>query len=159
MLTVDLRETPLATSWVCETDGVVVAHGPARHGLQWVNGAPRAGKQALLAIALGDRTASSVRLIFQDAGPVLRVGEVFLYGPEETAQPRAGDAAAAGALAAARAGDWTGAVAGYAEAVRLEPDRASLHACLLRARWRAQGRRRLDVESLDDGGPALVAPR
>jgi hypothetical protein len=159
VLTVDLAETPLATPWVCEVDGVVVARGPARHGLQWVNGAPRAGKQALLTVVLGDRPASSVRLVFQDAGPVLRVGEVFLYGPDEAALARAGDEAASRGLARARAGDWSAAVAAYAEAVRLEPDRASLHACLARAAWRARGRRRLDVESLDDGGPALVGSR
>lgn len=167
-LTVDLQETPLAVAWVCEADGVVVARGPARHGLQWVNGAPRAGKQALLAIPLDDRTASSVRLIFQDAGPVLRVGEVFLYSPDEASlygpddhlEPqRAGAAAAERALESVRAGDWDAAVAAYAEAVRHEPERASLHACLLRARWCAGSRRFLDVESLDDGGPALVAPR
>ena len=122
-LTVDLGASPLATPWVCEVDGVVVARGPARHGLQWVNGAPRAGKQALLAVPLGDRwAASSVRLIFQDAGPVLRVGEVFLYGPDEPALPRAGDEAASRGLAAARAGDWSAAARSYAEAVRLEPD-------------------------------------
>jgi hypothetical protein len=157
--TVDLGASPLATPWVCELDGVVVARGPARHGLQWVNGAPRAGKQALLTVALGNRWASSVRLIFQDAGPVLRVSEVFLYGPDEDARPRAGEASAAAALASARAGDWTGAAASYAEAVRLEPERASLHACLARAVWRSRGRRHLDVESLDDGGPSLVSPR
>jgi hypothetical protein len=158
-LTVDLGASPLATPWVCEIDGVVVARGPARHGLQWVNGAPRAGKQALLTVPLGDRWASSVRLIFQDAGPVLRVGEVFLYGPDQDEWPRAGDAAAASALASARAGDWMAAAASYAQAVRLEPERASLHACLARAAWRSRGRRRLDVESLDDGGAALVGAR
>jgi hypothetical protein len=158
-LAVDLLETPLATPWICEVDGVVVARGPARHGLQWVNGAPRAGKQALLTIPLGDRSASTVRLVFQDAGPVLRVGEVFLYGPDEPALPRAGDDAASRGLGLARAGEWSAAVQAYSEAVRLEPERASLHACLARAAWRLRGRRRLDVESLDDGGAALVGAR
>ncbi len=158
-LTVDLGETPLGAAWVCEADGVVVASGPSRHTLQWVNGAPRAGRQALLTVPLGDRPASSVRLIFQAAGPVLHVGEVFLYGPDEPERPRAGEPAAARALEAARGGDWAAAGAAYTEAVRLEPERASLHACLLRARWRTMGRRVLDVESLGDGGPALVAPR
>jgi hypothetical protein len=157
VLAVDLVETPLAVPWIAEVDGAVVARGPARHTLQWVNGAPRAGKQALLAIALGDRTASSVRLVFQGPGPVLRMGEVFVYGPDEPERPRAGEAAAARGLEAARRGDWTGASHAYAEAIRLEPDRASLHACWARATWRMHGRRRLDVESLDDGGPALVA--
>lgn len=158
-LTVDLVETPLATPWVCEVDGALVARGPARHGLQWVNGAPRAGKQALLAVVLGDRSASSVRLVFQDAGPLLRVGEVFLYGPDEPVLPRAGDEAAARGLASARAGEWSAAAQAYAEAVRLEPERASLYACLSRAAWRSRGRRHLDVESLDDGGAALVGAR
>ena len=166
VLTVDLHESPLSVAWVAEVDGFVEARGPLRDTLQWVNGAPRAGKQALLTIPLGDRTGSSVRLIFQGPGPVLRVGEVFLYGPDETPlygpdehyePPRAAAVAAERALASARAGDWDAAVAAYAEAVRLEPERASLHACLLRARWRAAGRRVLDVESLDDGGNGLVA--
>ena len=49
--------------------------------------------------------------------------------------------------------------ASYAQAVRIEPDRASHHAAWARARWRAASRRWLDVESLDDGGPALVEAR
>src|SRR4030095_59528 len=76
-----LPQPPLPVPWVCALAGAVVARGPLRHTLQWVNGAPRAGKQALLVVALGDRAASSVRLVFQDAGPVLRGGEGFLYGP------------------------------------------------------------------------------
>ncbi len=159
VLGVDLRRSPLAVPWILESDGVVVAEGPARHGLQWVNGAPRAGKQALLAIPLGDRRATELRLIFQGVGPVLVLSEVFAYGPDETPHPGAGLASAERALRFARAGDWQEAVAAYAEAVRLEPDRAAYHACLARARWRAAGRRHLDVESLDDGGPALVLPR
>jgi hypothetical protein len=158
-LAVDLQQTPLGVSWVCEADGAVVARGPVRHALQWVNGVPRAGRQALLTIVLGDRPASAVRVIFQEAGPVLRVGEVFLYGPDEDVRPRAGVEREVLGLAAARAGDWSIAAQAYADAVQLEPGRASLHACLLRARWRAGGRRRLDVESLDDGGEALVAVR
>ena len=134
--------------------------GPARHGLQWVNGAPRAGKQALLAIA-ARRAARrpSVRLVFQDAGPPLRRGRGLRLRAGRGERPRAGEPAAARALASARRGDWAAAVGAYAEAVRLEPERASLHACLARARWRAGGRRILDVESLDDGGPELVSPR
>jgi hypothetical protein len=167
VLTVDLHESPLGVPWIAEVDGVVEARGPMRHTLQWVNGAPRAGKQALLTIPLGDRMGSSVRLIFQGAGPVLRIGEVFLYGPDEASlygpsmefePPRPATLAAEQALASARAGDWDAAAASYVEAVRHEPERASLHACLLRARWRAAGRRVLDVEGLDDGGPELVLP-
>jgi hypothetical protein len=159
-----VRDRDPATGWasplgIMRGSGLDVRLSAPRRGLQWVNGAPRAGKQALLAIPLGDRPASSVRLIFQDAGPVLRVGEVFVYGPDEPLRPRAGESAAARALESARRGDWTAAAFAYAEAVRLEPERASLHACLLRARWRAVGRRFLDVESLDDGGPELVSPR
>ncbi|HET9314964.1 MAG TPA: hypothetical protein VFQ51_05215, partial [Vicinamibacteria bacterium] len=104
--TVDLGETPLGVPWVCEVDGAVIGRGPARHVLQWVNGAPRAGKQALMTVPLGDRTASSVRLVFQGAGPALRVGEAFLYGPDEDVRPRAGIEREARGLVAARAGDW-----------------------------------------------------
>jgi hypothetical protein len=145
---------------VVEVDGATVASGPARHGLQWVNGAPRAGAQALLAVPLpAGSPASEVRLLFQEAGPPLVVGEVFLYGPDEEVVPDAGAAAAERALTEVRAGRWPAAVAAYAEAVRLAPQRASHHACLARARWRAARRTRLDVESLPDGGPALVLPR
>ena len=144
---------------MCEADGVVVASGPLSHTLQWVNGAPRAGRQALLAVVLPGTSASEIRLIFQDAGPPLGVGEVFLYGPDEEARPAAGAAAAESAYDAARRGDWVSAVRLYADAVRAEPDRASYHACLARAEWRAAGRRHLDVESLDDGGAELVERR
>jgi hypothetical protein len=124
-----------------------------------VNGAPRAARQALLAVPLRDRALGEVRLIFQAAGPPLVVSDVFLYGPEEGTRPAAGSAPAASALEAARAGDWDEAVRLYAEAVRLEPHRASYHAALARARWRARGRRHVDVESLGDGGAPLVTAR
>jgi hypothetical protein len=159
VLLVDLEASPLAVPYVVDVDGEVAARGPARHGLQWVNGAPRAARQALLAAVLDGRPASRVRLLFQGSGPPLRVAEVFAYGPDEAEQPRAGQAAADGALHAARAGRWAEAVAGYAEAVRLEGDRASHHAAWLRARWRAAHRQRLDVESLADGGPEIVGLR
>lgn len=159
VLGVDLVRSPLEVPWILESDGEVVAQGPARHGLQWVNGAPRAGKQALMTIALGDRPAGELRLIFQGAGPPLTVTEVFAYGPDEPAQPPAGAELAQRALRWARAGEWQRAESAYAEAVRLDPQRAAYHACLARARWRASRRRHLDVESLDDGGPALVLPR
>jgi hypothetical protein len=142
-----------------EADGVVVGTGPARHTLQWVNGAPRAGKQALMTIVLPGTLVREVRLLFQEPGPPLGIVEVFLYGPDEVARPRAGAAAAERAYAAVRAGNWDTAVASYAEALRAEPDRASYHANLARAEWRARGRRHLDVESLDDGGPELVERR
>jgi hypothetical protein len=159
VLAVDVVESPLAVPWVAEIDGAVVAQGPARAGLAWVNGAPRAGKQALLVATLGGRPTAEVRLIFQGAGPRLRVAEAFAYGPDEAEQPRAGEPRAGEALSAARSGRWDDAVRLYAEAVRLEPGRASLHAAWARARWRAAGRRWLDVESLDDGGPELVEAR
>jgi hypothetical protein len=159
VLRVPLDPTPLAARWVCEADGVVVAGGPRSHTLQWVNGAPRAGRQALLAVVLPGTSASEVRLIFQDAGPPLGVVEVFLYGPDEVARPPAGAGAAEDAYSAARRGDWDSAVRLYGDALRAEPDRASYHACLARAEWRARGRRHLDVESLDDGGPPLVERR
>jgi hypothetical protein len=159
VLRVPLDPTPLAVRWVCEVDGAVVASGPLSHTLQWVNGAPRAGRQALLAVVLPGTTASEVRLIFQDAGPPLGVVEVFLYGPDEVARPAAGAAAAEAAYSAARRGSWDEAVRLYGDALRAEPDRASYHACLARSEWRAGRRRHLDVESLDDGGPPLVERR
>ena len=159
ILSVPLDPTPLAVRWVCEADGMVVASGPSSHTLQWVNGAPRAGRQALLAVVLPGTAASEVRLIFQDSGPPLGVSEVFLYGPDEAARPASGAGAAESAYEAARRGDWDEAVRLYADALRAEPDRASYHACLARAEWRAPRRRHLDVESLDDGGPALVERR
>jgi hypothetical protein len=141
-------------------DGVPVASGPARHGLQWVNGAPRAGRQAALAIALPtDRAAREVHLLYQDAGPPLSVAEVFAYGPDEASSADGGAEADEQALAHARAGEWAEAVRAYQEAARLAPDRASRHACLARARWRASRRTHLDVESLPDGGGDLVVPR
>lgn len=159
VLMLDLERSPLAVPWAVSIEGRIVARGPARAGLQWVNGAPRAGKQALLAVGLGDVVASEVRLVFQGPGPPLSVYEVFAFGPEEDAVPASGLGLAAEAYAAARAGRWQDAVRLYAEAWRREPERASYHACWARARWRAAGRRFLDVESLDDGGPELVEVR
>jgi len=159
VLAVPLDPTPLAARWVCEADGQVVASGPMRHTLQWVGGVPRAGRQALLVVVLPATVAGQLRLIFQDPGPPLGVNEVFLYGPDEAVQPAAGAAAAESAYEAARRGDWDEAVRLYAEAVRAEPERAGYHAALARAQWRAPRRRHLDVESLDDGGPALVERR
>jgi hypothetical protein len=159
VLAVDLEQTPLFVPWVCDVDGEIVARGPARHGLQWVGGAPRAGKQALLTVCTRDRMARSVRLIFQGAGPRLAVSEVFVYGPDEPPQPPRGTVAAELALEAVRAGDWERAESLYARATRLEPHRAAYHAALARVRWRMARSNWLDVESLDDGGPALVGVR
>jgi hypothetical protein len=127
--------------------------------MQWVNGAPRAGKQALLAIPLGGREADAVQLVFQGPGPRLALSEVFVYGEDEPEVAQAGARVAEVAYAAARAGRWPEARRLYAEALRLEPERASLHAAWARAARREQGRRWLDVESLDDGGPELVEIR
>ncbi|HXK11575.1 MAG TPA: hypothetical protein VMT70_18165 [Vicinamibacteria bacterium] len=159
VLAVDLDASPLAVPWVASIGGAVVAQGPARSGFQWVNGAPRAGKQAVVVVPLGDREAGEVRLVFQGPGPPLSIAEAFVYGPDEDPRPAAGAASARDAYASARAGRWDEAVRLYAEAVRLEPDRASHHAAWARARWRAAHRRWLDVESLDDGGPDLVDAR
>jgi hypothetical protein len=159
VLLVDLDDGPLGVPWVVEVDGRNVGQGPAPHALQWVNGAPRAGRQALLAIPLHDARAGAVRLIFQGTGPPLRLGEVFLYGPDEPALGADGAEPARAALQRARSGDWDAASALYGEAVRREPHRASHHAALARSRWRASGRRHVDVESLGDGGPALVGSR
>ena len=73
--------------------------------------------------------------------------------------PATGGEAAERALGWAREGEWERASSAYTEAIRLEPHRAAYHACLARARWRASQRRHLDVDSLDDGGPAFVLPR
>jgi hypothetical protein len=100
-----------------------------------------------------------VRVLFQDAGPRLTVAEAFAYGPDEPARPAAGARAAAEAYDRVRAGDWTAALRLYEDAARAEPERASYHAAVVRARWREPRRRWLDVESLDDGGPALFARR
>jgi hypothetical protein len=158
-LAVDLEASPLAVPWAASIGEAVVAQGPARSGLQWVNGAPRAGKQALLVVPLGGREAGEVRLAFQGPGPRLSIAEAFLYGPDEEARAAAGAAPARDAFESARAGRWEEAVRLYAQAIRLEPDRASHHAGWARARWRAAHRRWLDVESLDDGGPELVEVR
>ena len=159
VLGVDLDDSPLAVPWVAQVEGAVVAQGPARAGLAWVNGAPRAGKQALLVAPLGGRAAGEVRLVFQGPGPRLRVSEVFAYGPDEAERAPAGEAKARAALDAARVGRWDEALGLYAEALRLEPDRASRHAAWARARRHAAGRHWLDVEGLDDGGPDLVEAR
>ncbi len=97
--------------------------------------------------------------MFQGPGPRLAIAEAFLYGPGEVARPAVGAEAARGAYESARAGRWDEAVRLYAEAIRLEPHRASHHAAWVRARWRSAARRWLDVESLDDGGPELVDVR
>ena len=136
---------------------VVVARGPEPGALQWVGGVPRAGKQALMTIVLPDAAPiSEVKLVFQGAGPPLGISEVFVYGPMETEQPAAGAVAATAAYEQVRAGRWNDAVRLYEDAARLEPDRASYHAALVRARWRAAHRQILDVESLDDGGEAVL---
>jgi hypothetical protein len=130
-----------------------------RHTLQWIDGVPRAGRQALLVVVLPGTVAGELRLLFQDPGPPLGVSEIFLYGPDEAPRPTAGAPSAESAYEAARRGDWDEAVRFYADAVRAEPERAGYHAALARAEWRAGRRRHLDVESLDDGGPELVERR
>jgi hypothetical protein len=159
VLAVDLVRSPLAVPWVASVGGEVVAQGPARAGFQWVNGGPRAGRQAVLAIPLGERETDEVRVVFQGPGPRLSVSEVFLYGPGEEPRERAGEAAARDAYDSARSGRWEEAVRLYAQAIRLEPHRASHHGAWARARFRAEGRRLVDVESLTDGGPELVDVR
>ena len=159
VLALDLETSPLAVPWVASIAGQVVAEGPGRAGFQWVNGAPRAGRQALLAVSLSERETDEVRLAFQGPGPRLVIAEVFLYGPGEAALPKGGEASARDAFDSARGGRWDEAVRLYAQAVRLEPERASHHAAWARAHWRAAQRRFVDVESLTDGGPELVDAR
>ncbi len=159
-LLVDLEASPLAVPWVASVaEGEIVAEGPRRAGLQWVGGAPRAGKQALLVVTLAHREVDEVRLVFQGSGPPLAIAEAFAYGPDEVAQSDPGAAPARAAYAAARGGNWDEAVRLYAEAVQAAPERASHHAAWARAQRRAASRRWLDVESLDDGGPDLVQRR
>jgi hypothetical protein len=158
VLALDVDRSPLAVPWECTVDGNLVARGPYRHGLQWVNGAPRAGKQALMVLPIGGRMAAEVELTFRGEGPPLVVREVFAYGPDEAPRSPVAAAAAAAALERFRVGDWAEAARLYGEAVRLEPERASHHSALMRARWRA-ARRGFDVESLDDGGSELVGVR
>jgi hypothetical protein len=162
ILLVDLEASPLAVPWIASLgtgSGEIVAQGPIRAGLQWVSGAPRAGKQALLVVPLGDREAEDVRLVFQGPGPRLSIAEAFAYGPDEAETADAGAELASAAYEAVRRGEWDDAVRLYAQAVQAAPERASHHAAWTRARWRAAGRRWLDVESLDDGGPDLVQRR
>jgi hypothetical protein len=159
VLGIDIERSPLAVPWVATVDGEIVARGPSRHALQWVGGVPRAGKQALLTIVLPERSASEVRVLFQDAGAPLVLSEVFAYGPDETARPPLGERSAQGAFEAVRAGRWPEAVRLYDNAVQLEPERAAFQAALVRSRWRAAHRSRLDVESLDDGGEEIVGVR
>ena len=159
VLVLDLEVSPLAVPWAASIDGEVTVQGPERAGFQWVNGAPRAGKQAVLVVPLRDRETGEVRLVFQGPGPRLTIAEAFLYGPAEAERPAVGVEAARDAFESARAGRWDEAVRLYAQAIRQEPDRASHHAAWARARWRAAHRRWLDVESLDDGGPELVEAR
>jgi hypothetical protein len=145
--------------WVAEADGAVLARGPERHGMQWVNGAPRAGRQEVLVVPVGDRSPREVRILFQEQGPPLTIAEVFVYGPDEAVRPASGAAAAAAAYERFRNGAWRESAGLYAEACLLDPERVSHHAAALRAGRRAARRRWLDVESLPDGGPALFAQR
>jgi hypothetical protein len=157
VLAVDIDRSPLGVPWVATVDGVVVARGPQPGALQWVGGVPRAGKQALMSIVLPVAPPmSEVRIVWQGVGPPLGISEVFAYGPEEALVPAEGADIAEAAYENARAGDWNAAVRDYQVAVRKEPDRAAYHAALVRARWRGAHRQVLDVESLDDGGEAVL---
>jgi hypothetical protein len=132
--------------------GAIVAQGPGRFGLRYWNGAPRAGRQGVIVVALGGRDAAEIQWVAQSAGPALDLREVFVLA---AAAPiaEAGDDRASEALAATRAGRWAQAVTLYAAAARAAPERAAFHAARLRAEWRAARRQRLDVESLADGAP------
>jgi hypothetical protein len=157
VLAVDIARSPLGVPWVATVDDKVVARGPQHGALQWVGGVPRAGKQALMSIVLPVAPPTSeVRIVFQGAGPPLGISEVFAYGPEETPVPAEGAAAADAAYEQVRAAHWSEAVRLYEDAVRREPERATYHAALVRARWRAAHRQVLDVESLDDGGEDVL---
>ena len=129
VLVVDLEASPLAVPWVASIGGEIVAQGPARAGLQWVNGAPRAGKQALLVgAARRPRDRARCDSCSRDRGRGSRSPRPSSTGPARRPGPAAGGEAARGAYESARAGRWDEAVRLYAQAVRLEPDRASHHA-------------------------------
>jgi len=162
VLLVDLEASPLAVPWVASiqtADGEVVVEGPIRNGLQWVGGVPRAGRQALLVVLLGEQATEEVHLVFQGPGPPLSIAEAFVYGPRERQRDDPGAAAAREALLAARAGRWDESASLYRRAWQASPGRASYHAAWARAVWRSKGRRWLDVEGLDDGGPDFVKRR
>ena len=161
VLLVDLEQSPLAVPGSAKRTACSRPAVPRATASSGSTARRGRGNRRCSPIALGDRVASGLRLIFQGAGPPLRVSEVFVYGPDEDTIPVADqseDAPGVRALAAARRGDWDEAARLYAEAVRQDADRASRHAALARASWRAAHRGRIDVESLDDGGPDLVVP-
>ena len=130
---------------------------PRATALQWVNGAPRAARQALLVVPLAGRAAarfaSSSRARARrcawprssSTGPTRTSGRA-----RATSRPRRGPRGGPGGALGRRRAVRTRRRSGRAGA-RLPPRR------LARARWRAARRRRLDVESLSDGGPAVVS--
>ena len=158
-----LASTSSARRWRCPGCARSTAcwwrAGPARHGLQWVNGAPRAGRQALLAVPLRPaarrpRCASSSRTRARRS-PWPRSS---LYGPDEAT------AAAAAPRRPSRRSRLRGRASGPKAAALRGGARARAGPRVLprppRARPLAgRPRRRLDVESLPDGGPELVGAR
>lgn len=124
--------SPPVEAWEALLDGTRVAQGPARHGLQWLGGAPRAGEQGALSVVV-DRAGRRLDL---HLAPALRPCEVFAYGPEAPLMGARGVEEARAGLEAARGGDWVSALRRFAEAARLDPERASRHLALVRARGR-----------------------
>ncbi len=153
-LDADVEEVAWSASLraTAEAPGEIVASGPARFGLRFWNGAPRAGRQGAIVVPLGGREAAAVDWVAQAPGPPLDLREVFVLAPGAPVA-EGGGAQARQALSAARDGTWRAAASSYAEAAREAPERASFHAARLRAEWRAGRRQRLDVESLPDGAP------
>jgi hypothetical protein len=153
-LDADVEEVAWSASLraTAEAPGEIVASGPARFGLRFWNGAPRAGRQGVIVVPLGGREAAAVDWVAQAPGPPLDLREVFVLAPGAPVAEGGGEQARQ-ALSAARDGTWRAAASSYAEAAREAPERASFHAARLRAEWRAARRQRLDVESLPDGAP------
>ena len=136
--------------------------GPARAGLPV--GERRAARRQAGAARVGRSAtgaADEVRLVFQGPGPRLARQRGLRLRPGRGARARPdGARAAAQRYDAARAGRWDEA---RAPLRRGPPARARSRLATTRpgpARAGApQGRRWLDVESLDDGGPELVELR
>ena len=133
------------------------------HGLQWVNGVPRAGKQALLAVPLRRPRRQRGAAHLPGGGAAAAGGRGVPYGPDEARAARlAGAAAAEQASRGARWGHGTRRRALYREAVRRRPGPRRAARLPARARWRAARRtprRRREPRRRGRAWSAPVVPR
>ena len=146
VLALDLEASPLAVPWAASIGGR--GRGAGAGACRVPVGERRAARgQAGAAGGAARRTGRRTRCGWCSRGRARdsRSRRCSSTGPDEAARPPAGAEPARGAFESARAGRWDEAVRLYAQAVRLEPDRASHHAAWARARWRA--------------GPAALARR